>query len=335
MISMASIFAKRILNRIFVKQLFSEGDKIIVGVSGGPDSVALVRVLQEFERKYQFKLHLVHINYGLRAEDSDGDERFVADLAEALDLPLTVIRYHANAKAVKGNLEENLRNFRYEQFEKIRKQKKFDLIAVGHNLNDQAETLLMHLLRGCGSAGMAAMRVCSGRLIRPLLKTTRAEVLLYLESLGQAYREDRTNNETIFFRNRIRKELLVILEGRYQPQIIKLLGILAENIQMDYDLVEFFVNKAYTEGVILSDCGQGKSAVIDLGKYQAYPEGFFWYLLKKIMVDLGAPLKDLSQDNFLELMKIIVSSKSKNQQMRLGKLFFEKKGNLLNILIKY
>jgi tRNA(Ile)-lysidine synthase len=205
----------------------------VVAVSGGPDSVALLRALAATVRG---PLVVAHLNHGLRGADGDADETFVADLSEALgrDAAVTFRRERVDvATAAAGaNLEATARRIRYEWFARVARAEGVPFVVTGQTADDQAETVLHRLLRGTGLpglAGIAARRPLADgvTLVRPLLRVTRAEVLDYLRSLGQSAREDRTNAELRFTRNRIRHELLPHLAERYNPRIAAVLGRLA------------------------------------------------------------------------------------------------------------
>ena len=201
---------------------------MVVGFSGGPDSTMLVWFLNQLKKSWRLKLQLVHINYGLREKESDEDQIFCQNLAKKLDLPLQVVQYKKKKK--KGNLEEQLRDFRYQAFEKIRKKRGYDWIVVGHTLDDQAETFLFNLMRGASFRGLAALRPKNNRIIRPLLNIEKKEILLFLKKQKQKFCLDRTNKELIYTRNKIRQKLLPLMEKEFNPQIKHRLADLNEHL---------------------------------------------------------------------------------------------------------
>ena len=147
---MSNFFIKKLQNYIFQEKLLEQKDKVIIGISGGPDSIGLVLALKKLQLKYLLKLQLVHVNYHQRGEESNQDEKFVRDFAEKNELELKVIQYSEFLET--GNLEEQLRDFRYQKFEEIRKKINFDKVAVAHHLDDQPETFFMNMLREIGRA---------------------------------------------------------------------------------------------------------------------------------------------------------------------------------------
>lgn len=201
---------RRVQNFVAEQRLWKHGDSFVLGISGGPDSVCLLDIFAVLRRKYDFHIILAHVNYGLRGKESDQDEAFVKQLACRYDLPLFLL--HPKI-ILKNNLEERLRDIRYRFFESIRKKTKSRSIATAHHEDDQAETFLLHLFRGSGLRGLRAMRPKNGALIRPLLDTSRADILDYLSIRHLPFRTDTTNSSDRFLRNKIRNRLLPLLRG--------------------------------------------------------------------------------------------------------------------------
>lgn len=216
-------------------QLWKHGDSFILGISGGPDSVCLLDIFAFLEKKYDFRIVLTHVNYGLRGKDSDTDERFVKELACRYDFPLFIL--HPNITA-KNNLEERLRDIRYRFFEKIRTETRSQYIVTAHHEDDQAETFLLHLFRGSGLRGLSAMRPKNGVLIRPLLDTSRTDILGYLSARHLPFCTDTTNFSNQFLRNKIRNKLIPLLEKEYAPKLRKRLATTASLVAEDISLIE-------------------------------------------------------------------------------------------------
>jgi len=161
---------KKFQNTSHQQDLWQKGSKIVLGISGGPDSVCLLDIFAKIQRNYALELIIAHVNYGLRGRDSERDEKFVRDLAEKYNLEIEILKFN-NSKVehlsslkessrfnLKNVSENYLRDLRYDFFEKIRQQYKFDLIAVAHNSDDQVETFLMRMLRGSGLQGLSGMK---------------------------------------------------------------------------------------------------------------------------------------------------------------------------------
>jgi tRNA(Ile)-lysidine synthase len=209
--------------------MFRPGDRVGVGVSGGADSVALLRILRELSRQEAFRLSVLHFNHGLRGADSQADEEFVAALAAQLGIPFLSGREDVAgvARARRWNLEDAGRRLRYGFFSAQIAENRIDRVAVAHTADDQAETVLARILRGTGPAGLAATYPVNGQVVRPLLEVRRAELREYLGNLGQQWREDASNYDRSRLRSWLRHELLPILEREIQPAIVSHLGRLA------------------------------------------------------------------------------------------------------------
>lgn len=234
---------RKISGIIRENRLFSQGDTVVVAVSGGADSVALLDILSSLS---ELRLHLVvaHLDHGLRGTESDADAAFVEQLAARYRLPCNVQRVNVKeiSKLRKLSLEEAGRNARYEWFDEVAKACSARAIALGHHADDQAETFLLRLFRGSGTTGLASMRLqASARYVRPLLLLTRAEILAYLERRGLAFRHDGSNDETVFLRNRIRHECLPYLRT-FNPAISERLNNTAEALAADEAVLEKLVD---------------------------------------------------------------------------------------------
>lgn len=202
--------------------MLAPGARVIVAASGGPDSLCLLHVLRELEIRVT---GVAHVNHQLRGEDSEADERFVAALAGEMALP-----FHSTASPCRGgNLEQTARRARREFFYDLIRRGLADRIAVGHTRDDQAETVLFRMLRGSGLAGLAGiLPVTAEGLMRPLLGVTRGEVETFLRRRGIPWREDASNREPRFARNRIRHDLLPRLRQDWNPRLTEALAHLAD-----------------------------------------------------------------------------------------------------------
>lgn len=189
-------------------------DKIIAGISGGADSVCLLLILKELQKKSGFELEAVHVEHGIRGQESREDAAFTEAFCKEQGIPCRVFHVDApdRAKAEKKTLEEAARELRYQCFEQVCEEDKGTKIAVAHHGDDCAETMLFHLSRGTGLRGMCGIPPVRGRIIRPLLCVTRREIEEYLQSRGQRFCIDSTNTELEYTRNRIRNCVMPQLE---------------------------------------------------------------------------------------------------------------------------
>jgi tRNA(Ile)-lysidine synthase len=224
-----------VLTTIRHGRLLQSGDNLGVCVSGGADSVAMLFLLLDLREKLGLVLSVIHFNHQLRGKQSDADEKFVAKLADKHGLPFHVAREDVKAKArrEKSNLEDAARRARYAFFAQLVQKEKVTRVAVGHTADDQAETVLAHILRGTGVAGLAGIHPASAHLIRPLLQIRRSALRAYLKSRRQTWREDATNRDITKMRARIRKKLLPLLEKQFQPAAVEHLSALASFARED------------------------------------------------------------------------------------------------------
>ncbi len=234
---MISAMQEQVLRYIRERNLVVPGDRVMVAVSGGADSVALLRLLLELRAELGIVLAAAHFNHGLRGGNSDADEQFVVDLAKRLDLDLFVgrgsVSEHAVAKRI--GLEAAGRELRYQWLTRLAIKNRFERVATAHTVDDQAETVLLKFLRGAGTKGLAGIypemirdQEQGARFVRPLLSSARSELEAYLTSIGQPWREDESNLDPRFRRNRVRHELLPLLERDYNPNLRQALSEAAE-----------------------------------------------------------------------------------------------------------
>jgi len=312
---------KKIQNTIFEYNLFQRGDKIILGVSGGPDSVCLLDVFFQLKDKYDLEIIIAHVNYGLRGRDSDKDEELVRELAEKYKLEVEVLNVQ-NIQELSSwkPTEDNFRNIRYEFFERIRKEHKFDLIAVAHNQNDQVETILARLIRGSGLGGLRAMQFKNNRIIRPLLSTRRDEIINYLKQHKIFYRIDKTNLESVYLRNKIRNKLIPYLEKNFNPNLKKTLFDASLAISEDYAVIASVVEKAYRKNKDLSVSGLMK-----------LPAAIQKRVLREAILKVKSDLKDIEAAHIREIGKVIKSTKGKSQVVLFQGLKITRKGDKLTI----
>lgn len=190
--------------------MLEQGDKVIIGVSGGADSVCLFFALLELCEAYNLSLHVVHVNHQIRGEAAETDQRFVEALASAYGVPVTIVKRDVPCHAKEAGLteEEAGREVRYLAFRQAFAAEQATKIAVAHNMNDNAETMLFHLARGSGMRGLGGIAPVRGEIIRPLLCLTREEIEAYLKVRNQTYRTDASNFSDDYSRNRIRHHLL-------------------------------------------------------------------------------------------------------------------------------
>lgn len=258
----------RLLQFVRTHELICPGDRVGVAVSGGADSTALLRALLELRSELGCVLSVIHLHHGLRGVEADADAAFVQQLAEAHGLPMHFERADvaAYAREKKLSLEAAGRRARIRYFAALQRQGALDKVATAHTADDQAETVLLKLLRGAGTRGLAGIFPAAEQagtfLVRPLLGNTRAEVEHYLKALQQSWREDSSNRSPEFLRNRVRHELLPLLERDYNPAIRESLNITAEIAREEQNFWDVII------GNLLRDL-QAENGMLDAISFRA------------------------------------------------------------------
>ena len=254
---------------IIAHNLIENGDNVLVGLSGGPDSVALLHILSRLRDRLEITLGAAYINHRLRPRAASAESDFCADMCRRLG-----VRYHYEtvdipvlAAQEKAGIEETARKYRYQILERLAREEKYDKIAVGHHRDDRVETILFNLFRGAGRHGLVGIPARRGIIIRPLYDLTRDEIESYLAEHDLAFMLDRSNQSRRFVRNRIRTRILPLIKKEIAPHaadnIIRLAEIIAdEETYFDRETERVF-------GKIFSDTPGGKF-VLDLGKWKGY-----------------------------------------------------------------
>lgn len=262
------MFKEKILETITKYNLIQNGDKIIVGLSGGPDSISLINVLDEIRNDetidLKFDLIAAHINHNIR-EEAKSDENFVIKYCKEKSIEVHVLSIDINKKAKeeKRGTEETGRNVRYEFFEKILIKTKANKIATAHTANDNAETVLMNIIRGSGTSGIKGIRpIRENKFIRPLIETTREEIEKYCDENKLNPRIDKTNFENEYTRNKTRNILIPLIKEQFNPNIIMTINRLSDIINEENEYLEKLTEQKYKE--ILIEEKIGKQIVLDL-----------------------------------------------------------------------
>lgn len=305
---------KRVRNLSSDTHLLRERAAILIAVSGGADSVCLLDMLVFLQKRYATRLAIAHVNYQLRGEESEKDELFVRELAKRYRVPCFVRRYPKNSQK---DDEESLRDFRYTFFSALSKKHHFDTIALGHQQDDQAETFLMNLLRGSGPLGLASMLPKHGDYIRPLLDTPREDILRYLAVRGLAFNSDVSNTETRYTRNRIRHELIPLLQKRFNPNIV---ATLARSAALFSDL-----SRKYEENHDMCPVTYHEdTAHFSRVHFCALQAGSQKTLLREIMRTLSGTRYTPTQAILDEFRKVIAATKKPSASVMSGPLKCER-----------
>ena len=280
----------------------SAGDTLVVALSGGADSVALADVLATLSRRKGFRLVAAHLDHGLRPESGE-DAAFCASLSRSLGIEFRAHEADIRARARREHcgLEDAARRERYAYLRRVCAEEGAAAIAVAHTRDDQAETLLLHLLRGAGATGLSAMRARNGDVIRPLLGVSRRAVRRHLEARGLAWREDPTNADPAFLRNRVRHELLPLLEARFNPRLRETLARTASLLAEDAAFLGELAEDLWTR----AGRARGGEAVVDYRELAKAPRPLARLALRRALAESGglAGVGAVHVEKLLELVR--------------------------------
>ncbi|WP_026895565.1 tRNA lysidine(34) synthetase TilS [Clostridiisalibacter paucivorans] len=240
---------KKMMETIQRHDMIQKGDNILIGVSGGPDSMALFSLLREISIEMSLTLLVAHVNHGVRGEAADKDEEYVKDICKKWGIPFYSKRVNMDEYAKIHGLtsEEAGRALRYGFFNEILKKKEGGKIAVAHNKGDQAETVLMRFIRGTGVDGLKGIEYKNGNIIRPLLDISREEIERYCETENLSPRIDKTNLEPIYGRNKIRLEMIPYIQDNFNEGIIDTLCRMANLMEVDGEYLNECAKRSYKE----------------------------------------------------------------------------------------
>jgi len=289
----------------FIKNnnLLAKGDKIVLGVSGGPDSLCLLHILYTLREEYKLSLIVAHVNHNLRAEakfEADFVEKFAKDLG--IEFYLADVDIKALAKAKKKSCEEVAREYRYNFFNEIADKTNANKIAVAHNLNDNAETILMHIVRGSGIEGIKGISAKSNNIIRPLLNAERVEIEQYCIENNLTPMIDKTNFESIYTRNKVRNNLIPLLK-EINPEILTSLNRLGNILTEEDEFISSYIDTIYNDICI-------EKNKLDKKKMLELPRGIQRRILRKAILEFKGNLVDISYSSLENAINLIMTSKN-------------------------
>ncbi len=299
------MFIKKITQNIHRRCLIEKDDHVLAGVSGGPDSMCMLVVLRELSQKIKYRLTVAHFNHMLRGEESDGDAKFVKDHCSSLAIPFVGGEEDVSTWRKKhgGSREEAARTLRYRFFKEEAERLSANKIALAHHADDQAETVLMRILRGAGTGGLAGiLPVRNGLYIRPLLFVTQNEIHSYLKKNKLPFREDRSNLEPDCLRNRVRLQLMPELREQYNPRITGALGRIAEISREEDEFLE-----EYTEGFLVNCLSERKKdrIVIKRSLFIRFHPAIRRRMIRSAVKHVKSDLKRLSYAHMEDAMELL------------------------------
>jgi tRNA(Ile)-lysidine synthase len=317
---------QRVLHFIQQHHLVSGGDKLVVAVSGGPDSVCLLHILAKLQKELKVKLHVAHLNHQLRGAESEADAGYVSDLARRLGIPATI-----EGRDVKGyqaqqrlSLEEAAREVRYSFLAQVAKSIGAGRVAVGHTMDDHIETILMHLIRGTGTRGLRGLQPItvwqsganSLTIVRPLLEVSRQETEDYCQSHELKPRIDASNLSLSPLRNRIRQQLLPLLKS-YNPRIAEALLRTGRIASDDIESLDKEIARLWDE--IAQE--KEKTITLDKERFDQLPSALQRYLLRAAAEKLLGSAKDIEMRHIEEMMSALAKPAGKRLSLPRGLIF--------------
>lgn len=291
----------KFLETVAEYKLFSPKDRVLVAVSGGADSTALLNLLNLYKDKLGISLHVAHLNHMIRKGDAELDSRYVQNLAQNLKVPMYVesIDVADYAKEKKMSLETAARKIRYEFFARVAKRVGANKIAVGHTADDNVETFLMRLLRGTGMKGLCGIPPKRAKIVRPLIKIWRREIEDYVGALKLVPRRDYTNYESKYMRNRVRLKLIPQLKI-YNLNIKEIILQTILLLTGDYEYLEIKAEEALEQLVISQSEEEIKLDISKLAKFEDAIQG---HILRQAIENVKGNLTDLSHTHISDLLE--------------------------------
>ncbi len=324
---------ERVLEFVQGNGLVFAGETLLVGVSGGPDSVCLLHVLKTIIARLGIEIHVAHLNHMLRGAESEADAEYVSALARQLGVNVT-----SGERDVRGyrmehrlSLEEAARDVRYQFFAEVARQVGARKVAVGHTMDDQVETILMRLLRGAGTLGLQGMQpratwAARGgeghfEIVRPLLEVTRQEVYAYCQEHGLSPREDSSNLSPSYLRNRIRHELLPLLRS-YNPKIDEALVRTADTLATELSYLDSQVSQVWERVVAEED----QALILDGSEIKTLHPALQRHLLRQVVSRLLGSLEDIEWKHIEKMRKALALPSGKRVVLPRGLTLYGEEG---------
>jgi tRNA(Ile)-lysidine synthase len=301
---------QRVREFIERKNLILKGEKVLAAVSGGPDSVFLLHVLMCLRKELDIELFATHINYRLREKDSEEDKNFVTSLCLDNNIPLSLRSLNDRERGwvKRSSPQEKARQLRYNFFIELCKKLSLHKVATGHTQDDQAETILLNIIRGSGLNGLGGIPpLRDGIFCRPLLKVKRSEIIDFLNDRDLSFRTDATNLEDLYRRNRIRHQLIPLIEKEYNPNIVERLVEMADQIWEAREFIDSTGKTILQELIVERD---NNKIVLDLKEFNKYNTSFLKILLRLLIYSFQGSIVDISSHHIDQLVRFITKQDS-------------------------
>lgn len=299
----------KVLSIVRKYDLIKENENIVIGVSGGPDSMALLYILLDLKQWVKFNIFVVHLNHGVRGIDAKKDQLFVEEQCKTLNLPY----YTKNVNMIEYGKEKGItseeagRELRYGFFREILKKHGGGKIAVAHNKNDQAETVIMRFMRGTGIDGLKGMEFISEDIIRPILSINREEIEKYIEDKGIETVLDKTNLEAIYTRNKVRLELIPYIEENFNPNIIDTIWRISKISQIDSSFLEEYTEKKLD---IVMKKHKNSSIVLDGKKVLDFHRSIQQRIIRNGIQKVHGSLQGITEAQVLSALNLLLKGET-------------------------
>lgn len=294
--------------------LIEKGDKILIGLSGGADSVCLTHILYMLREKLGITIHTAHMNHNIRGNEADRDAEFARKYSEALGIPFVLHSENVTEYAEQNGMSEEMagRELRYAFFNKFLKENGFSKIATAHNRNDNAETVVMNFMRGSGIKGMCGIPYKRGNIIRPILDISRDEIENYCKKNNLEYVLDSTNAEKIYTRNKIRLEIIPKIQAEFNPNFINTVSDNARLLRADAEFIADAAEEAYAKTV--------RNGRVDITYLLSQPFAVSSRIILKMVSEASGGISDFSADFVYKITELAKKGKSGSKIELPGKI---------------
>ena len=316
------------LQTIKEHKLICKNDHIIVGVSGGADSICLLHFLNSIKEEFKLKITVVHINHLMRADESDEDCKFVENFCDKINVPVRVFAFDIYKKAKEENIsiEEAGRKYRYFAFNKVLQEEKGTKIAIAHNKDDNAETMFMNFFRGTGLKGLSGIVYKRDNIIRPILDCLREDIEKYCEKNNLTYRNDSTNSKDIYTRNKIRLNVLPMVKENFNPNVVESLSNMSKNFYEE----DKFLDKLAED--VLNDCLIEKTACkisLDIEKIKDVDIVIKKRLLRLCLLNFNKSLYNISYQHINIILNLLENQTGKEINLPNNIYVYKQYNNLI------